>query len=221
MSKVKAVALNLKDNFREYLAFMFIWLVGIFILGALAFQLYMVFLQVTGNEAKMNEVGNALEQKFDGTYKNDPNNVLYDPSEHIFVDDVVNNVKIGKLAGNRNLAFGVKNILEEYLQEVGYDLTPNAPFKVKAEIVFLDVLTTKKNISIIHNNEEEVVIRMKANVYKDGKKGKDIYVEASSSEISMSTLIIDEGGKFNQQSLSNAIKKACDLLVKEVEKQIK
>ena len=117
MSKVKAVALNLKDNFREYLAFMFIWLVGIFILGALAFQLYMVFLQVTGNEAKMNEVGNALEQKFDGTYKNDPNNVLYDPSEHIFVEDVVNNVKIGKLAGNRNLAFGVKNILEEIIEK--------------------------------------------------------------------------------------------------------
>jgi hypothetical protein len=221
MSKVKAIAIDFKDNFKDYLAFMFISLVGVFIMGALAFQLYMVFLQVTGNEAKMNEVGNALELKFDGTYKNHPGNVMYDASEHIYVEDVVNSVKIGKLAGNRNLAFGVKNILEEYLQDKDYDLSPDAPNKLKAEIIFLDVLTTKKNISIIHNNEEEVVIRMKANVYKDGKKGKDIFVEASSSEISMSTLIIDEGGKFNQQSLSNAIKKACDLLVKEVEKQIK
>jgi hypothetical protein len=38
-------------------------------------------------------------------------------------------------------------------------------------------------------------------------------VEESSSEISMSTLIIDEGGKFNQTSLSNALKKGCDKLI--------
>ena len=221
MSKVKAVALNLKDNFKDYIAFLFVGLVGLFIISALLFQLTMVYFQLTGNTEKSSQIVNDLETKFDGTYKNTPGNIMYDPSEHIYVEDVVNNVKIGKLAGNRNLAFGVKNILEEYLQEKEYDITPSAPNKIKAEIIFLDVLTTKKNISIIHNNEEEVVIRMKANLYKDGKKGKDIFVEASSSEVSMSTLIIDEGGKFNQQSLSNAIKKACDLLVKEVEKQIK
>jgi hypothetical protein len=38
-------------------------------------------------------------------------------------------------------------------------------------------------------------------------------VEESSSEISMSTLIVDEGGKFNQTSLSNALKKASDKLI--------
>jgi hypothetical protein len=38
-------------------------------------------------------------------------------------------------------------------------------------------------------------------------------VEESSSEISMSTLIVDEGGKFNQTSLSNALKKGCDKLI--------
>ena len=37
----------------------------------------------------------------------------------------------------------------------------------------------------------------------------------------MSTLIVDEGGKFNQQSLSNAIKKACESLVIQIEKQQK
>jgi hypothetical protein len=41
-------------------------------------------------------------------------------------------------------------------------------------------------------------------------------VEESSSEISMSTLIVDEGGKFNQTSLSNALKKASDSLVKKL-----
>ncbi len=41
--------------------------------------------------------------------------------------------------------------------------------------------------------EEEVVIRLKGTLYKDGKKDKEVIVEESSSEISMSALIIDEG----------------------------
>jgi len=40
-----------------------------------------------------------------------------------------------------------------------------------------------------------------------------VIVEESSSEISMSTLIVDEGGSFNQTSLSNALKKGCDKLI--------
>jgi hypothetical protein len=107
-------------------------------------------------------------------------------------------------------------MLEEYLQEKNYDLTPSAPNKLKVEIVYLDVLTTKKNISVFHKIEEEVVIRMKGILYKDGKKEKEIIVEESSSEISMSTLIVDEGGQFNQTSLSNALKKTCDKLVTKI-----
>jgi hypothetical protein len=111
------------------------------------------------------------------------------------------------------LAFGVKNTLEEFLQEKDYELSPAAPYKLHVQIVYLDVLTTKKNVSVFHKNEEEVVIRMKGILYKDGKKEKEIIVEESSSEISMSTLIVDEGGQFNQTSLSNALKKSADKLI--------
>jgi hypothetical protein len=45
---------------------------------------------------------------------------------------------------------------------------------------------------------------------------KEVIVEEESSEISMSTLIVDNGGKFNQTSLSNAIKKASDKLVTKI-----
>jgi hypothetical protein len=75
------------------------------------------------------------------------------------------------------------------------------------------VLTTKKSISVFHKGEEEVIIRLKGILYKDGIKEKEIIVEESSSEISISTLLVDEGGKFNQTSLSNALKKGCDKLV--------
>jgi len=138
---------------------------------------------------------------------------MYVAEDHIWVESVENKVKIGKLAGNRNLAFGVKNILEEYVQEKGYDLSQDAQYKLKVNIVYLDVLTTKTNISIFHKGESEVVVRLQGILYKDGKKEKEVVVEESSSEISMSTLIIDEGGKFNQTSLSNALKKASDKLI--------
>lgn len=147
-----------------------------------------------------------------------PNN---EKIQDIYVDSITNRIQIGSLSGNRNLEFGVRNIVEEFLQDKDYDIDPASPNKLKIEIIFLDVLTTKKNISVIHNNTEEVVIRMRANLYVNGKKGKDIIVEESSSEISMSTLVIDQGGKFNQQSLSNAIKKACESIVNELEKQQK
>jgi hypothetical protein len=58
-----------------------------------------------------------------------------------------------------------------------------------------------------------VVIRLKGVLTYNGKKVKEVVVEESSSEVSMSTLLIDNGGKFNQTSLSNALKKASVALI--------
>ena len=134
-------------------------------------------------------------------------------TKEMYVEKVENQVQIGALAGNRNLEFGVKNILEEALLEKEYALKSDAPLHLKVEIIYLDVLLTKKNVSVFHSNDEAVVIRMKGTLLFNGKKIKDAFVEESSSEISMSTLIIDNGGKFNQTSLSNALKKASVALV--------
>jgi hypothetical protein len=212
MERVRSITLAVRDRFIQgFLLFAMIWIVA-----ALLIQVTAVILQFSGNGEILGRWASNVEHRIDGTFKNDPNNIMYNADEHIWVESVVNNVKIGKLAGNRNLEFGVKNMLEEYLQEKNYDLTPSAPNKLKVEIVYLDVLTTKKNVSVFHKNEEEVVIRMKGILYKDGKKEKEIIVEESSSEISMSTLIVDEGGQFNQTSLSNSLKKACDKLVTKI-----
>ena len=141
------------------------------------------------------------------------------PQEKVIdIEKITNSIKIGKLAGNRNLAFGVRNVLEDYLFEVGYDLNPNAPLKLQVELVFLDVLKTKRNFSVLHRNNEAVVIRLKGTLFRDGEKIKEVSAEESSSEISISTVIIDNGGQFNQTSLSNAIKKACETLILELEK---
>ena len=207
--KVTALAVGLKDRAILWMLYLFIG----FVLSALFLQLTFVFLEATGQDDRIQRITNAIEWRLDGTFKNSPGNIFYNENDHVWVESVTNEVKIGKLAGNRNLAFGVKNVLEEYIQEKGLDLAPNAPNKLQVQIVFLDVLNTKKNISVFHSGEEEVVVRLKGTLYKDGKKQKEVIVEESSSEISMSTLIVDEGGKFNQTSLSNALKKASGKLI--------
>lgn len=209
MEKIKVLAINVKDR----LAMAFLGLVGIWIIFALCFQLFFVYLHFSGKEDVATNITNWIMWRIDGTFKNSPENIWYNAEEHIWVESVTNEVKIGKLAGNRNLAFGVKNILEEFLQEKGYDLSQSSPYKLQVQIVYLDVLTTKKNISVFHSGEEEVVIRLKGTLMKDGKKEKELIVEESSSEVSMSTLIVDEGGSFNQTSLSNALKKASEKLI--------
>jgi hypothetical protein len=212
MSYVKAFVLNWRDK----LVWAFLSLVGLWIIFAICFQMFFVYLEFSGKHELQRNIVNWIEWRIDGTFKNDPVNIWYEAEDHIWVEAVENQVKIGKLAGNRNLGFGVKNILEEYLQEAGYDLTESAQYKLKVNIVYLDVLTTKTNISVFHKGEEEVVVRLQGILYKEGKKVKEVVVEESSSEISMSTLIVDEGGKFNQTSLSNALKKASDSLVKKL-----
>jgi hypothetical protein len=209
MEKIKSLTINIGDK----VFMVFLSLAGLWIVFALCFQLFFVYLQFSGKEELARNITNWIEWRIDGTFKNSPENIWYKAEDHIWVQSVTNEVKIGKLAGNRNLAFGVKNILEEFLQEKGYDLSESSPYKLQVQIVYLDVLTTKKNISVFHSGEEEVVIRLKGTLTKDGKKEKELVVEESSSEVSMSTLIVDEGGSFNQTSLSNALKKASEKLI--------
>ena len=200
-------------NWREQVGLLLVKSLLVFVIAALLFQIAGIIIHFWGPEGMEQNIVNQIDWKIDGTFKNSPDNIWYNAEDHLWVESVENQVKIGKLAGNRNLAFGVKNILEEYVQEKGYDLSKDAPYHLKVNIVYLDVLSTKSNISVFHKGEEEVVVRLQGILYKDGKKEKEVVVEESSSEISMSTLIVDEGGKFNQTSLSNALKKASDKLI--------
>ncbi len=128
----------------------------------------------------------------------------------IYIDKVDNKIQVGSLAGNRNIAFGVKNIITDILSE-NYSITDNqaeADYTVKIELVFLDVEQSNVSVGILHQDQTSVVIAMKGYLIKDGKVIKTKTATEKSSEISMSTLVISEAGGFNQQSLSNALKKA-------------
>lgn len=206
-------ALAMANVLRDRIVLGMLYIFVVFIMSALATQIYFVYLEATGQDDKIREIVNHLTVTFDGRWKNDPQNINYVAEEHIYVQNVTNLVKVGKLAGNRNLEFGVKNVLEEYLQEKGYDITPEAQFYLDVDILYLDQVTTKKNISVLGKTDNAVVIRLKGTLFKEGIKTKEITIEESSSEIAMTTLVVDQGGKFNQSSLSSALKKGCDKLV--------
>lgn len=131
-------------------------------------------------------------------------------SPKFYLKKVENKIQIGQLAGNRNLEFGVTNIFEELLSE-NYTLVPkaeSADYTVQAEIVFLDVEQSNVSVGLLHQDKQSVVISMTGKLLKGEKTIKKAVATEKSSEVSMSTLVISEAGGFNQQSLSNALKKA-------------
>jgi hypothetical protein len=210
---MKTKLLNFKQHLDQIILKGLVGLLGVWVIFALGFAIYLIGMHFFGTYAQEQQLANEIAWRIDGTFKNSPENIWYDADKQVTIESVTNEVKIGKMAGNRKLEFGVKNILEEYLQDKGYNLSSSAPNKLSVQIIFLDVLTTKKNISVFHSGEEEVVIRLRGVLKSEGKKDKVVIVEESSSEISMSTLIVGEGGGFNQTSLSNALKKSCDKLI--------
>ena len=204
------------SKIREYVFNGFLMLMIAWVSLALSLGFYCVFLELSGNQNQLQQMSNELSWKFDGTYKNSPGNIWYEEPKNIAIGTIENKIQIGNLAGNRKLEFGIKNVLEEVYQAEGYDLDHASDNVLKVDIVYLDVLKTQSSFSIVHNNKESVVIRLQGFLYKGDKLVKKILVEESADEISMSTLLIDEGGKFNNQNLSTAIKKACSLLVKKL-----
>lgn len=129
---------------------------------------------------------------------------------------VMNSIKIGDLAGNRKIEFGVNNIIQEILQDKGYSINPSSKNIIFAELIYMDVLKTQSNLSLFHKDNTDVIIRIKGYTEKDGKKSKAVLVEGSASEVSTSTLLVGTDGKFNQQNLSTAIKKACYELIEKI-----
>ena len=147
-----------------------------------------------------------------------PFSATFSQNNKVCLSSIENKIQIGQLMGNRNLTFGFKNILLEYLQEKDFQLVDscnNADYKLQVELLFFDVLKTNSGFSVVHKENDETVLRVRGKLLNsEGKKIKESLATEKSSEISMSTLIIGEGGKINQQSVSNVIKKSCETLIK-------
>lgn len=138
-------------------------------------------------------------------------------SQKVFIQSVENKIQIGSLVGNRNLTFGLKNILLENLQDLNYDISnlkEGSDYSISVELLYFDVLQTSSGFSVFHKSSDETVLRIRGILYdSNGKKIKEFVSTGKSAEISLSTLIISESGGINQTSVSNVIKKSSETLI--------
>jgi hypothetical protein len=134
-------------------------------------------------------------------------------SDLIKVGSVTNEIKIGSMIGNRNLEFGIKNIVEELLMDMNYDISEKAELSVNIRLVFFDVINVGKSIGVYHKGVATTRIIAIGELERDGKIIKKTQQKGQSTEISTSTLIIGEDGSLNQQTASIALKKLCELII--------
>ena len=200
---------------------LFVKLILIFVVLAAATQISFVLLNFIGYEKVAKSVNTWFIHTFDGSF-NKPTDSVYRSSfvpvqyKTVYVNTVVNSVKIGPMTGNKNLAFGVKNIIEEVAQDKGYNLAnkEDAQFVINTNIVYMDQKQTNTNVSIFHKDENAVIIRMEGVLLDNkGKIIKRQTVTDESSEISTSTLLVSESGQFNSTVMRNAVKKTCVALI--------
>lgn len=134
----------------------------------------------------------------------------------IKVGEVTNEVRLGPFTGNRNMIVGVKNIVEELLLDMDYDLSPDATTQVNIKLVFFDVINVGKSIGVYHNNVSATQIIAMGELEDNGKVKKKTTQKGVSKEISNSTLVVADDGSFNQQTASIALKKVLENIIKDL-----
>ena len=134
----------------------------------------------------------------------------------IKVGEVTNEIRLGPFSGNRNMAVGVKNILEELLMDLDYDLSPNAEKKINIRLVFFDITNIGKNVGVYHNKVSATQIIAIGELQEGGKIKKKTTQKGVSKEISNSTLVVASDGSFNQQTASIALKKVLAQIIEDL-----
>ena len=137
-------------------------------------------------------------------------------AQEVKLGNVENKIVLGDFAGNRDLTFGVTNMLEEVIQDYGYDLNPNSNLEITVDILYFDVQKSNVQLAVYQKNTDLYQIIARATLYKDGKKKKIATAKGTAKSISTATFIVDEGGQFSQANVSTAIKKLCEQLIKKL-----
>lgn len=114
------------------------------------------------------------------------------------------------------MAMGVKNILEEYLQDMDYELNPSAEQEIRIRLVFFDVKNIGKSIGVYHNDVSLTEIIATGELVQNGKVVNKTIQKGQSKEVSVSTLVVADDGTFNQQTASIALKKVLEAIVKDL-----
>jgi len=142
--------------------------------------------------------------------------VQIDGQDLIMVGEVTNEIRMGKFAGNRNLAMGVRNILEELILDLDYDLSDQADKKLNVRLVFFDIKNIGSSVAVFHKDVSLTQIIAIGELEVKGKVKKRTTQRGTSKTISTSTLVVAQDGTFNQQTASIALKKVCEAIIKDL-----
>jgi len=134
----------------------------------------------------------------------------------ISIGEITNEIRVGPFAQNPNMAYGVRNILEELLLDLDYDLTDNSEKKINVRLVFFDITNIGKSIGVYHNKVSQTQIIAIGELKIGNKVKKRTTKKGVSKEISTSTLVVASDGQFNQQTASIALKKVLVEIVEDL-----
>ena len=137
-------------------------------------------------------------------------------AQEVQVGKITNSIKIGPLAGNEALVFGVENTLRQILQYEGFSVVEDSETKVNVEFFYFDLKKTSTQLAVFGSTKEEYQITARGYLVKDGKVKKKATVTEYATNKSKSTIIIDQGGKFSDAALDSAVKKVLFELIKKL-----
>jgi len=134
----------------------------------------------------------------------------------ISIGKVSNEIRVGPFAGNPSLSHGVRNILEELLMELDYDLSDNSLKKINVRLVFFDIKNIGRSIGFYHKDVSLTQIIAIGELQIGNKIKKRTVKKGTSKQISTSTLVVASDGTFNQQTASIALKKVLAQIIEEL-----
>jgi len=134
-------------------------------------------------------------------------------SQDIKISDVQNNIQFGPMVGDQTITFGVKNILEELVQDEGYDLNPNSNDSLLVEIAYYGKTRKQKNIAIYTKKENIVEIVAFAKI---NEKGKIIKATGVGKDMKSSLVILNNEGELKRSSINTALRKMCEQIIKKL-----
>lgn len=134
-------------------------------------------------------------------------------SQDIKISDVQNNIQFGPMVGEKSITFGVKNILEELVQDQGYDLNPNSSDSLQVELVYYGRTRKQKNIAIYTQKENIVEIIAFAKI---NQKGKVVKAVGIGKDLRSSMVILNNEGQLQRSTINTALRKMCEQIIKKL-----
>ena len=132
-------------------------------------------------------------------------------AQEIKIQDIKNSIQTGPLVGDRNIGFGMKNILEELVQDYDYNLNDKSDNVLVVELIYFDVKRTQSNIALYSKSSSQTEIIAVAKYKK-----KKVKVKGTSKDITTSLILLNEQGEFTQNSVSVALKKLSENIIKKL-----